>query len=389
MIGGSLHPARAQAGRAGYSQPWPLLLQGVVLPALAVYVACVAFIWTLAAYAHPHQSLLARWVKLDAGWFAIVARQGYPPTPRLSHHLGYAMAFFPGLPVLERIGHAITGLAYTTVGMSLSLIGGAIAAIFLGLLSAMDMPDRPTSLTIRSVALFFIFPAAYLATTGYSEAVFLGFAVPAWWAARRNLWWLSGLLAAGAAAVRIEGVFLLAGLVVLFLCRPRSPDESRWSWRGLWLLLGVVPPLLFVAYLHHLTGLWTAYSDVQRLGWGRHWVTPFTWFTNAWATKVPVAYHLDSIYAGLMGLFAVALLVTRRWAEATYVGLCFIADVVSNYHYTSARTLFVCFPVFLLLGRLTVRLDQRLPVGLLLWLATLGAAAYELQNNVVSFVTLK
>jgi hypothetical protein len=359
---------------------------------VATYVACVAFFWALAAYAHPHQTPLGQWEKLDAAWFASIAKGGYAPSPGLGHHLGLAMAFFPGLPVLERIGHATLGLAYTTVGMGVSLIAGAVAATFHGLVGDIDMPQRATTLTVRSVALLFTFPLAFLATTGYSEALFLGFAIPAWWAARRGHWWLSGVLATGSSAVRFEGLFLVAGLAVLFLLRGRSKGESRWSPRGLWLLLGVVPPFLFVLYLHHLTGLWTAYSDVQRLGWRLHWVSPTTWLSDAWGAKVPASYQIDSMYAGLMGIFGVALLVARRWAEGTYVGLCFLVDVLSNSHSTAARTLFICFPVFLLLGRLSVELDQldrRLPVGLLLWLTALGAASYQLQNNIAAYVTLR
>ena len=56
----------------------------------------------------------------------------------------------------------------------------------------------------------------YLAA-GYSECLFAAFAFSAWLAARRDRWVLAVVLAAGASAVRVNGLFLAAAIALEFL----------------------------------------------------------------------------------------------------------------------------------------------------------------------------
>ena len=118
------------------------------------------------------------------------------------------MAFFPGLPALLRAGHSL-GLGYPLAGLVVSAVALAVAAVALSRLGDLDGPSGAGLLAVVGLVAA---PSAVFLAAGYSEAVFLAFAVPAWLAARRGRWWLAGLLGAGASTVRVSGLFLAAGL---------------------------------------------------------------------------------------------------------------------------------------------------------------------------------
>ncbi len=68
--------------------------------------------------------------------------------------------------------------------------------------------------------------AVFLAAP-YAEALFAALAFWAWLLARRGAWVWAGLLAAGATLVRVNGLFLAIGLVVLFLTSRPRPWATR------------------------------------------------------------------------------------------------------------------------------------------------------------------
>src|SRR5581483_554825 len=94
-------------------------------------------------------------------------------------------------------------------GLTVSLCAGCVAVVALARLASLDHgPDaaRPAVLFLS------VCPLTVFLTAGYTEALFLAFALPAWLQARRGRWWVAGALAAGASTVRVTGLFLAAAL---------------------------------------------------------------------------------------------------------------------------------------------------------------------------------
>jgi Gpi18-like mannosyltransferase len=179
---------------------------------LGVAVLSFAAMWMVAdTTAGDVPSWLHSWDHWDATLFVNVARFGYGGYPAHYSDPGL-VAFFPGEPLLLRAVHVVVP-SWVAAGLLISLIAGAVACVGLARLAVVDdgasAPDRAVLYLVLS-------PFAVFLAAGYSEALFLALALPAWVCARRRRWLLAGVLAGGAAGVRVTGVFLAAALVVEF-----------------------------------------------------------------------------------------------------------------------------------------------------------------------------
>ncbi|MGN6475167.1 MAG: hypothetical protein ACTHK4_16160, partial [Mycobacteriales bacterium] len=197
-------------------------------------------------------------------------------------------------------------------------------------------------------------PYAVFLAAGYSEALFLAFALPSWLAARRGRGVAAGLLAGLAAVVRIDGLVLGLALIVHWLATDR-----RWSWRLAALAAPFVATFGYFADLRAITGDWLAWSHAQAAGWSRTFTLPWRSFDASWrAAFSPRPYtHYEwafraGIAAVLLGVVLTVLLVVwRRWGEATYVGLQVVGLACSAYYRSVPRATLLWFPLWLLLAR--------------------------------------
>jgi hypothetical protein len=310
---------------------------------------------------------LELWHQWDVAQFQKVAEFGYFSDA----YDDRTEAFFPGLPLLLRVVHLVVP-DWTAAGLLVSFVAGAVALVALWRLAEQESGPVVARHCVLYVVLF---PYSVFLAAGYSEALFLAFAVPAWLAARIGAWPLACLLAAGATATRITGVVLVVGLAVELLAqtlRGRSPDTTavqalrRLLPRLALLAIPVLPVVAYFGYLHAKTGRWDAYAEALRVGWGRDSVSPVSAFT----TTLAQARNLDQGTAYLwswwaeMGALAIGLVVTllllagRRWGEAAYVGTNVALLSTSTYYASGTRALLVWFPAFLLLARWTARHPQ-------------------------------
>jgi hypothetical protein len=191
---------------------------------------------------------------------------------------------------------------------------------------------------------------------GYTEALFLALAVPAWLAAREERWAAAGLLAAGACSVRVNGAFLAVALVVHYLVVRRGRPRRD----ALWLAVPAVPLLGYSAYLRWRTGDWLRWLHAQEEGWGRRFTAPW----DALAETVRMADGVGAFaYVARLEIAAVAvglaltglLLRRRRWGEATYVGLSVGSLATSTFYFSVARGTLLWFPLFLVLAAAAAR----------------------------------
>lgn len=325
---------------------------------LATRVA-VAVLWIVGGYelagGDGPGALLARWNRWDADLFIKVARWGYTGYPRHYPDRGVA-AFFPGEPLALRAVHVVTG-DWVAAGLLVSLAAGGVAAVALARLGS---GDGGPAVADRAVLYLALSPFAVFLAAGYSEALFLAFALPAWLALRRDRLAAAGILAGLAAGVRITGLFLAAAMVVEHLTRGRGRPGAR-TW---WLALPVVTTAAYFGYLRAVTGDWLAWLHAESgADWSRKFTAPWTALHTTWLAAAdpgqPVPYRLAfsiEILAMLLAVAATAaLLAERRWGEATYVGLQVVALGTSAYYLSVGRATLVWFPLWLLLARLSTR----------------------------------
>ena len=338
-----------------------------------------------------------QWAHWDAVLLARIARFGYRGNPAQPQDKGLP-AFFPGEPLLLRLVHAVVP-DWTVAGVVLSFLAGAVAVVALARLAGRgqdfqqngaggaataDAAAQAGGVAARAgryaVWGLLLAPPAVFLFAGYTEPVFLAFAIPAWLLALRRQWSGAALAAAGASVVRINGLFLAVALVVEFLVARRGqavpkrsealPDtdgapaaaapETRWRSAG-WLVLPFVPVVLYAVYQWGRTGDILAWQHAQQDGWQRHLVSPVSSFITTWNA----AFHTSDVFtwafraelAGAAAGVALALWLAwrRRWGELTYVGLAVVALLSSTYYLSVPREALLWWPLWTGLGRTAAR----------------------------------
>lgn len=307
----------------------------------------------------PPVGLVDKW---DGGFFLVIAADGY----RLDESQPLRAAFFPGFPALIR-----------AVAAPFSVVVDHVTAIYIAAILVTSLASLAAAFLIYAIArlefdrvvaswavvLLLAWPSSAFLTTLYSEGLFLVAAMGAWLLASRHRWLLAGLVCAAASFVRVNGVFLCAALVVMYLVevsRRRTP--FRFSALAA-LLLGLGGVAVYFAYLYLRTGDLQLWFHVQSAGWGRQTVGPWTSLVNTWnlfrgSERGPDdkwQFASDAILL-LMCLAMAAVMVRRRaWASLTLTLLTLASLVTSTYYLSVSRTTLTLFPVMIVAASLLVR----------------------------------
>jgi hypothetical protein len=335
-------------------------------------------------------------------------------------------AFFPGFPLLLRAVHVVVP-DWTLAGLLISFVSGAVAVLALARIARLHLPGEHTApgpvqrsakfassapltkqrsagesgestashgeqrpapashstapalddsapasgpgaaaapaLGQRAVLFLLLSPCAVFLAAGYTEALFLAFALPAWLAAQRQQWAMAGVLTALATCVRISGLFVAAAIGVHFLLTAWRARSAR-AWRPLpWTLLPALPAVLYSGYLHAHTGDWMAWKHAQERGWYREFHAPWEAWATTWRAAFDGGYSTGYAYMWQAELLAMVvgvvllgvLLRLRRWPEAVYLALSLWA-LGTSYWFTSVpRATLLWWPLWTLLAAWSLR----------------------------------
>lgn len=248
--------------------------------------------------------LIAPAARYDSVWYLAVADLGYEQSTRT--------VFFPVYPILLRLGDELLGSALA-VGILVSAAAFFVSLVLLYRLALLDLTAEQSRLAVLLVAFF---PAAFVLSALYTEALYLMLSVGAVYAARTGRWGAAGALGACAAATRSAGILLVIPLVVLFVWGPHAvrPRRSDILWIGL-------VPLGLVAYLGFLalsTGEpLTPFTAQQE--WHRTLTGPLGGIWLGAVSAVEGAGHVLSVPWG-------PLQVTRPGGDPVIVGLRHLAE---------------------------------------------------------------
>jgi hypothetical protein len=290
---------------------------------------------------------VGKWRQWDSGLFITIAQFGYDGEPGKPPDEGLP-AFFPGLPIALRAVHLVVP-DWAASGLLISLVAGAVAMVALARLAELE-----GAAGWMAVLALLLFPMAVFLTAGYSEALFLAFAIPAWLAARLGRWPSAVALAAGASCVRITGLFLAVALVVEFV---RSRERVRLAG---WLAVPFLPLVAYSFYHFRRSGDWLAWKHAQEAGWGRDFVWPWEAWRTTWRSAMgtddfAVAFRMEIAGAVVALAVLVWLLALRRWSEFVYCGLQAGALMTSAYYLSIPRSLLLWFPLWVLIAKVATR----------------------------------
>jgi len=301
---------------------------------------------------------LERFTWWDSFHFLRIVDRGYLP---LAHGC-CDQAFFPGYPLAVRLVMPLTGGNAALAGFVVSVAAGTVAAVVLWHLGRL-VSGSPRG-GWAAVVLLAVAPYGFFLVTVYSEALFLACAFGAWAAGLTRRWWAAGALAGLATLVRINGLFLAAALLVLYLAQTHGLPLRRRLRPDVAAALALAPLAAagFFAYLRARTGTWNAWQQTQEIGWDRQLAAPWTGIDNAWhsirTARTPdlVISRWADLLVTLAGVgLVVVLALLRRWPETVFVLLNVAVLVCSTTLVSAPRYALMWFPAYLLLAEVSLR----------------------------------
>jgi hypothetical protein len=344
----------------------------------AFLLVALAASWLLSTETQgvPQQSFLSLWDNWDAHHLVTIGEHGYFSAASDVH----ATAFFPLFPLLVAALLVVVANP-VAAGLVVSALASVVAGAYLFRLAEEEAGEGAGR---RALLYLMLFPTAVFLVAPYSEAVFLGGAIAAFYYARRQRWHLVGIPAAVAMGARFAGVFMLLGLAVEFL-RQRDFSAARFTRAALALVIGAAPLVAYSIYLAQTTGDPFHFVDAQRAGWGRDLVGPIESFRatfDTWGRDYPTNWLLawrGEIVAAAAGLGMVAwALAKREWGYATFMGSMLAVLLSSSWYYSIPRMLLSFFPVMVFLAQWSRSSDTRHETILLVTvpIATMGAIIF-------------
>jgi hypothetical protein len=261
---------------------------------------------------------------------------------------------------------------------------------------------------VYSVAFLLMSPFGLPLFNAYTEPVLLALALPAWIAARRNVWWLAGLLASAAVLTRVTGLSVAFGVGVWWLLSRwpvggsarQASSWGRWTRRLLapslgWVLLPLACYLGWLAYLRSITGRWDSIVSAQDRIWNRQVVAPWTGLVRSLAEWDAPGYGYvmrREVSATLfLGVVVVLLAWKRMWPELAFAASAWLV-LTSNSLWIGGgmRAVTVMFPLWMLVGTgasaVARRRNGHAWLAVTLTLCGLGLFWFEMLLSQIAFI---
>ncbi|MFI9587617.1 mannosyltransferase family protein [Streptomyces sp. NPDC052236] len=356
-------PARRLLDRLTHADRRVLRLYLFTRLGLGIVTYCTGWLFPADSEAKSPGPWLSHWERWDWTHYRRIAEYGYfGAFPGVDPVSDTRAAFFPGFPLVLRAVHTVVP-NWTVAGLLISLVCGAVAVVALARIAGLGRPDGDDRAGKRAVGFLLLSPAAVFLAAGYTESLFLAFALPAWLAAKNRHWPLAGLLTAAATTTRVSGLFLAAAIAVEFLLARNDRGALR-HWRSLpWCALPAGPALAYTYYLHQQTGDWMAWKHAQERGWYRDFHTPAEAFRNTWQNAFDHVHTTGYAWEFQLELAAMAigvvllawLLIRRRWPEAVYIALSLWALGTSYWYLSIPRATLLWWPLWTGLAHWSLR----------------------------------
>lgn len=340
----------------------------ILFPFLAVRAVLLLFAW-LATYLTPNPSYpdytlrgyylvpypyIDMWTKWDALHYFSIVKRGYIVPEGFPNSSYNNLVFFPLYPSLVKFFGSLLPEAlqrdavFLVIGLVISNLAFLAAAAVLYLIVRDYIFDDKTAQ--RTIMLLLVYPASFFMTSFYTEGLFLCLVVCGYYAALKQKWALSLVLAALASLTRIQGIMLLLPIAWLYM-QSRHWKFSRIKADILWFLMAPAALFSYFYYLYLLTGRPFAIIEAEK-PWGRD--ANFTLERLFKSIKPAYAYQIARIDAFMCLLFLVAAIwMLFKFKDKSYgifsLAMMVIPLVADKF---DSMTRYVCciFPVYILLA---------------------------------------
>jgi hypothetical protein len=314
--------------------------------------------------------------RYDVLWYVGIAEHGYGYRPG-------STAFHPLYPLLTGLIGRVLGGNYLLAGW---LIAQVCCVAMLALLYRLVLMDYEPAVARRTTLFLIGSPLGFAFLLPYTESLLLLCIIGAFYAARRNRWWLAGLAGAGAALTKQPGVMVALPLAWELWQQQREHLLAHRSRQVLRPLLGLaLIPLGLLAFLAYRATLgdvrfdladpssWVgsllvtpSYQDV----WGEYFSWPWVNFVLALEQMRSAPYFYLVLNTFLMLIMAVLVCYSlryQRFSYSIYSALLLIMNLSIVYPWWPymgiLRRFTIIFPLFI---QLAVAGRSRVVTGLIL-----------------------
>jgi hypothetical protein len=300
----------------------------------------------ISGYSVP-QKLRELATRADGAWYLSIAEKGYEKKP-LDLAKPHNWAFFPLYPLAVRAVAVFTGdYRLAAIALSNLFFFGALTLLHKTLLAF----DYDVALADRAIFYVAASPASYFFSLPWTSSLSLMLTAGAFLAARRGVWSLAGVCAGLASATHYTGSFLSPALLI-FYWQCNRPFKLRAN--ILWLLLAPAGLLVFMGYLHSITGSAFAFASAQaawKVQWG-FFMRPLAGFIiNPFELSAGWNFKLLNFAAAATALICgFAWIKRREWAWAFYTFISTLMPLSTLTLGSQARYMAVVFPLFVMLA---------------------------------------
>jgi Gpi18-like mannosyltransferase len=307
---------------------------------------------------HPN-GWLEIWNRWDSLHYQKIAQFGYGAKQSA------LLAFYPLYPWSVRMLALLDG-NYLVSAFIISGVASIIAAV---LLRRLVQLDYGIGLSLRATWFFLIFPTAYFLHIGYTESLFLVFALGSILAARRERWWIAGVVGALCWMTRPTGIALVPTLAVE--AAYQFWQKRRWNWQWLWIAIVPAGFAVFLLINFHVTGNAFAFLRVRQSVFATHFAWPWVGIHNVIGNlnRTPSQAELvgaQELYFTALGFVgAVASWIKLRPCYAMWVTGIWMLFTFTNFVQSAPRHTVTFFPIFILFAWLSK--DRLWNATLTLW----------------------
>jgi len=303
------------------------------------------------AVAPDTRPIINMWARWDAGWYFDVAAHGYKFVAGQPSNA----AFYPLYPLLMRAVHVLliskSDAGWMTAGIIVSNAALLFALWHLYLLTELEL-DRASA--CRAVLYVLIFPTTLFFSAVYTESLFLGCAIAAFYHARSNRWLLASVYGGAATLTRSPGVLLFLPLCYEYLAqREFKLDRVKWSILGLLFIPSVL--MGYALFLYARFGNPMAIRDSQGT-WGRIltpvWISVRDFFSSPLVVHVGAHSIIDFVFTVAAVLATIGIAVSFRFSYTLFALSVLLFITAWGSFVSVPRYVLASFPIFMLLGDL-------------------------------------
>lgn len=210
------------------------------------------------------------WGVWDSFWYVDIATNGYSPigsNPLSPNQTN--LAFFPLYPLLMNLLGRVTGGEYFLAGIFISNVCLLISGFLLYHLVKAESSQRTA---LNAVKYLFLFPVAFIYSGVFTESLYLCITLLCFYMAKKQNWFLVGLLGGCLALTRSLGVLIILPLLYEYLSSI-SFKFSKIKFNIFYLLFIPLGLLIFAAHNYYVADNFLAFANNQS-AWHRKFVNP-------------------------------------------------------------------------------------------------------------------